>query len=99
MKNISPLELDSWIKKGKNFTLIDVREEWEHNAFNIGGQLIPQGELLSMKDKLPKDQDVVLYCAKGIRSMIMIQRLEQMGFSNLFNLEGGMAAWQRELGN
>jgi adenylyltransferase/sulfurtransferase len=45
---------------------------------------------------IPKDKNVIFYCQKGIRSMIVIQRLsEKFGYQNLVNLQGGMDAWQK----
>ena len=75
--------------------LVDIREDWEREAYNIGGEHIVMGELMSRVNELPKDKDIVLYCEKGIRSVIAIQRLEDAGFHNLFNLAGGMKAWKQ----
>lgn len=83
------------MEEGKPFELIDVREDWEHEAFNIGGKLIPLGTLMAATDKLPRDIPLVFYCEKGIRSVLAIQRLEQRGFTQLFNLSGGMSAWRK----
>ena len=94
MKELSPKELKKWIATGKDFVLIDVREGWERTDYNIGGQHIPIGELMSRVDEIPKDKDVVLYCERGIRTVIAIQRLEASGFHNLINLSGGMKAWR-----
>lgn len=77
--------------------LVDVRESWEREAYNIGGIHIPSGELMTRQNELPKDKDVVLYCEKGIRTVIAIQRLESAGFDNLINLSGGMRAWKEQL--
>lgn len=96
MKSITKPELKGWIKAEKEFQLIDVREEWEHEAYNIGGILIPMGELMSRKGEIRIDRDVVIYCEKGIRSTIAIQRLESLGYNNLINLQGGMTAWRRD---
>ncbi len=73
---------------------MDVREAWEHEAYNIGGLLMPMSELAARYREIPKDRDVVLYCEKGIRSVIAIQRLETTGFANLINLAGGMKGWR-----
>ena len=75
--------------------LVDIREDWEREAYNIGGEHIAMGDLMSRVNELPKDKDIVLYCEKGIRSVIAIQRLEGAGFHNLFNLAGGMKAWKQ----
>ena len=94
MNQLSPDELKSWRTSGKDFLLVDVREDWEREAFNIGGLHIPMGDIARRLNEIPKDKDVVLYCEKGIRSVIVIQRLEDAGFHNLFNLAGGMKAWK-----
>jgi len=78
----------------KEFLLVDIREDWERELYNIGGMHIPIGELITHINELPKDKDIVLYCEKGIRSVIAIQRLESIGYNHLFNLSGGMKAWK-----
>ncbi len=96
MQQISPQDLKKKLnsEEGTSIVLIDVREGWEHTAYSIGGTNIPMGELISRLQEIPKDKDVVLYCEKGIRSVIAIQRLESMGFHKLINLTGGMTAWR-----
>jgi rhodanese-related sulfurtransferase len=97
MNQLTPQELKNWIANEKDFLLVDIREEWERAAYNIGGVHIPMGQLISAMNGLPKDKDVVLYCEKGVRSVIAIQRLEASGFHNLFNLSGGVKAWNESL--
>jgi adenylyltransferase/sulfurtransferase len=94
MNQVTPDELKQWRLTGKDFLLIDIRENWERDAFNIGGIHIPMDSLISRQSEIPKDKDVVLYCEKGIRSVIVIQRFEAAGFHNLLNLSGGMKAWK-----
>jgi adenylyltransferase/sulfurtransferase len=94
IQNLTPIELREWISEGKDFSLVDVRESYEHEAFNIGGKLIPLGDLINAQDEIDRDKPVVLYCEKGIRSQIAIQRLEALGYRNLYNLVGGMAGWR-----
>ena len=94
MKKITPEELRQWSKDNKSFILIDVRETWEHEHYNIGGRNIPVGEIMLLRNEIPKDEDVIVYCEKGIRSSIVIQRLETIGYHNLYNLTGGMSAWK-----
>ncbi|MCD6063415.1 MAG: hypothetical protein K0R82_1326 [Flavipsychrobacter sp.] len=96
MKKITPVELREWINEDKPFVLVDVREDWEHELYNIGGIHIPVGEILERRDEIPKEGDVVMYCEKGIRSTLVIQRLEQLGYNNLINLTGGMSAWKKD---
>jgi len=99
MQQLTPQELKEWMANNRPFKLIDVREVWEHELFNIGGQLIPLGELMTRKAEIPAEGDVVLYCEKGIRSGIAIQRLHALGYNNLFNLLGGMSAWRSAEGD
>jgi rhodanese-related sulfurtransferase len=96
MNQLTPGELKQWTDSGKDYLLIDIRENWEREAYNIGGLHIPMGELTGRINEIPKDKDVVLYCEKGIRSVIAIQRLETLEFHNLFNLSGGMKAWKEQ---
>jgi len=78
--------------------LIDVREAYEREAFNIGGRHIPMNSLFDHLDQIPRAGNVVLYCQKGIRSGLAIQRLHQrFGYDNLINLSGGMDAWRKEI--
>ena len=77
--------------------LIDVREDFEHEHFNIGGILIPMSTVTQNIDHIPTDKPLVFYCEKGIRSVIIIQRLEDTyGFKNLINLAGGMRVKKKE---
>lgn len=100
MKQISCTELYRQLQQNAPLQLIDVRELSEHQAYNIGGTLIPLGDIIQQEGRVPNDRPVVLYCRKGVRSAIAIQRLEEkFGFTNLVNLQGGMDAWQRMLGS
>jgi rhodanese-related sulfurtransferase len=80
----------------KDYILLDVRESYERDEFNIGGMHIPLGELTASFDKLAshKDEEIVVYCRSGKRSAMAQHLLQQSGFSNVRNLEGGMIAWQ-----
>ncbi len=84
------------MEDGKDFLLVDIRELWERDMYNIGGEHIPMGELMSASAKWPGNKDIVLYCEKGVRSVIAIQRLEAAGMEQLFNLSGGMKAWKSD---
>jgi len=96
MQQINFFELQQ-LQQSQNILLIDVREKNEHDAFNIGGLLIPLDEIISNAHAVPKDVPVVLYCRKGIRSQIAIQRLEdKFGFTNLINLRGGIGDGNKE---
>ena len=98
MIHINAAELQQRMKQEKLF-LLDVREQFEHDEFNIGGILLPLDTVISNAEQIPADQPVVVNCKRGIRSQIAIQRLqEKFGFSNLINLQGGVEAWKKEKG-
>jgi rhodanese-related sulfurtransferase len=77
--------------------LVDVREPEEHAESRIEGcTLIPLGELQRRAEKeLNRDDDIVLYCAHGIRSLQAVMALRMLGFKKLRSLEGGIAAWEQ----
>lgn len=99
MNSITSIALQEKIANGEDIQLIDVREPNEHADFNIGGDLIPLNEIAQQVDKIATGKPVILYCRKGIRSQIAIQRLqEKFPFTNLFNLIGGTEGWKRQFG-
>ena len=96
MQSVSVHELQQKINDGEDIQLIDVREPWEHDLYNIGGILIPLGSLIENFDKIDRNKPVIFYCQKGIRSQIAIQRLQQkFNLTNLLNLNAGIEAWQK----
>ncbi len=97
MQSITPAGLKHKLDNAEDFQLIDVREDFEHEDFNIGGELIPLHEIVQQVEQIKKDKPVILYCRKGIRSQIAIQKLqEKYPFTNLINLIGGTDAWKKQ---
>jgi rhodanese-related sulfurtransferase len=96
MEDITIEELKTRLDDGENIHLIDVREEWEHNTFNLGGRLIPLSTLPAVIDDYDEwmDQEVVVYCKIGGRSATAKRFMEKEGFSKVRNLIGGVKAWQ-----
>jgi rhodanese-related sulfurtransferase len=95
--DINVEELKARLDAGdKNFVFIDVREQYEYEDFNLGAKLIPLGDFTAaIPDLLPhKADEIVIHCRSGKRSGIAQQLLQQFGFSNVRNLEGGVLAWQ-----
>ncbi len=75
------------------FQLIDVREEYEFNTYNIGGELMPLSELEDHIDKIRRDKTVIIHCQSGYRSQEAIELLEEKyGYTNLLNFTGGLNA-------
>lgn len=98
MKEITAQELKPLIDSKANFQLIDVREPHEFDEVNIKGELIPMGDVMENLDKIAKDKQVVVHCRSGKRSAAVIQALEAEGYSNLYNLKGGILAYLEEVG-
>lgn len=97
MKEISVQELQEKIENGEDFQLVDVREDFEYETSNLGGLLIPLAGILIETDKIEKDKPVVVMCRSGKRSAVAIMQLEAQGFTNLYNLQGGILAWAQEI--
>jgi rhodanese-related sulfurtransferase len=101
MENISVDEVKRRLDAGEKLNLIDVREPYENADFNIGGVLLPLGNVHSMQiDDIEdlKDQEVICYCRSGNRSGQACMFLDTLGFKNTKNLAGGMLAWQEKFG-
>jgi len=95
MKEISVEELKQKIDNKEDFQLVDVRETFEYEMSNLDGENIPLGGLLIEVDKIAIDKPVIMQCRSGKRSAAAVMQLEQMhGFTNLYNLKGGILAWQ-----
>ncbi|XOV92841.1 MAG: rhodanese-like domain-containing protein [Bacteroidota bacterium] len=97
MKEVTPKELKAMMDAKEDFQLIDVREQREFDFANIGGELIPLNTIPDNLDKVAKDKKVVVYCRSGARSGNAIMYLEQQGFSDLYNLKGGILAWSDDV--
>lgn len=97
-KEISVQELKAWQDMGEPYQLIDVREPYEYEIAQIGGELIPLKEIKEQVNRLASDRRVVVHCRSGKRSADAIRQLEQAyGFQNLYNLKGGILAWAEEI--
>lgn len=96
MEDIQIEELKKRMDQGELLNIIDVREEYEFDEFNIGAKLMPLGELPDRLDEIEawKNQEVILYCRSGARSGRAKEYLISEGFTNPRNLIGGMVAWQ-----
>jgi rhodanese-related sulfurtransferase len=96
MEDITIDELKARMDKGEALHIVDVREEYEFDEFNIGAQLIPLGELPDRLDEIAhaKDAELIVHCRSGARSGRAKEYLESEGFSKVRNLIGGMLAWQ-----
>src|SRR6478735_1963331 len=101
MQNISVEELKQRLDNGEKINLIDCREPHEYEEANLGGKLVPLGKIQTMQiEEIEdlKDEEVIIHCRSGKRSMMACLILEQMGFTNTNNVTGGILAWQEKFG-
>src|SRR5213594_881480 len=98
IQEMSPHELKRKIDAGEPFELIDVRELFEYEIARIdGAKLIPLGEISERTEELQREQPIVVHCHSGTRSAQAVRLLQQRGFSNVYNLEGGIDAWSDQI--
>jgi hypothetical protein len=96
-KTISVQDLKAKLDANAKVNLVDVREPHEHAEFNIGGTLVPLGKVQTMQiDDIEdlRNEEVIVYCRSGMRSAQATMILQQLGFTNVLNLEGGMVGWK-----
>ena len=94
IQTMSVEELHAWQTEGRDFVLLDVREDGEVAYANIAGHTHIAMNLIPLRhNELPDDQPIVVYCHHGMRSMQVALFLEHAGFSDLYNLTGGIEAW------
>lgn len=98
--DISVIELKKRLDAGEKINLIDVREQFEYDEFNLGGELIPLGTLPGKLEDLEtlRDEEVIVHCRSGARSGTAKMFLTQSGFTNVRNLIGGVMDWQAQFG-
>ena len=98
MRLINVQELHERIVASEKVNLVDVREPNEHAEFNIGGILLPLGEIrIAEIDSIEhlKNEEVICYCRSGNRSGQAALILESLGFKNVVNVSGGMLDWSQ----
>ena len=82
---------------GEDIYLLDVREPHEFQIANLGGHLIPLGDLPNRVNELDKNREIVVHCKMGGRSQKAAELLQQAGFSKIQNLAGGITAWSEQI--
>ncbi len=97
---ISAGELNTRLERGDEIRLVDVRQEHEWEIVNLGPQgaeLIPLDTLLERLPELDSAEEIVLHCQGGSRSAKALRQLQDAGFRKVWNLRGGILAWQKEV--
>lgn len=94
--DITVQELKERLESGEKFNFIDVREEYEFEADNLGAKLIPLGDFPDHLEELEalKDEEIVIHCRSGARSGNAQKFLQANGFSNVRNVLGGILAYR-----
>jgi sulfur-carrier protein adenylyltransferase/sulfurtransferase len=86
-------ELKRRLDAGEDLFVLDVREPHEYQICNIGGHLIPLGDLPKRVSELDSSREIVAHCRSGVRSAKAVNFLQQAGFKKVHNLAGGILAW------
>jgi rhodanese-related sulfurtransferase len=102
MNQITVAQLHDRLQTEKNLHILDVREQNEYDENNIGARLWPLSKLNQMDAEGIEDwqdEEIIVHCRSGQRSMQACMLLESMGFSQLTNLKGGIKEWQEKYGS
>jgi sulfur-carrier protein adenylyltransferase/sulfurtransferase len=94
---MTPRELKTRLDRGDDIYVLDVREPHEYQICNIGGHLIPLGDLSRRVNELDSSREIVAHCRSGKRSAEAAEFLRKAGFRKLWNLRGGILAWSDEV--
>ncbi|MFM2046679.1 MAG: putative molybdopterin synthase sulfurylase MoeB [Actinomycetota bacterium] len=98
ISEISPAEAESHIAAG-GVLVLDVREPDEHDQGALPGALhIPRGHLEAQIEgkATDRDQEIIVYCAGGVRSAFAAKTLQELGYTNVLSMEGGFGRWKDE---
>ena len=98
LPEISPQELKQKLDETDSVFLLDVREQSEYDIVHLkDALLIPLNTLPHHLDSLPSDQEIVVYCHHGQRSLYATAFLHQNGYTEAKNLIGGIDQWAIEI--
>jgi sulfur-carrier protein adenylyltransferase/sulfurtransferase len=94
---ITPRELKARLDRGDDLFILDVREPHEYQISNLGGYLLPLGDLSRRVNELDSSREIVAHCRSGKRSREATEFLRKAGFRKVLNLKGGILAWSDEV--
>jgi len=99
MEEITVLQLKEMQEANKEFVLLDVREIFEYEFANLGGELVPLDQLPDRLNEIEqyKEKEMIVMCRSGSRSARACEYLSRNGFTNVKNLKGGINDWAREI--
>jgi adenylyltransferase/sulfurtransferase len=94
---ITPRDFKARLDRGDDLYVLDVREPHEYQICNLGGHLIPLGDLSRRVNELDSSREIVAHCRSGKRSAEAVEFLQKAGFRKIWNLKGGILAWSDEV--
>jgi len=99
MLEITPTELKEYLEVANpRPLLLDVREDAEYAICHIdGSRHVPMNRIPEIQESLDPEQEIIVLCHHGMRSARIVNYLQQIGFSKVFNLTGGIHAWACEV--
>ncbi|MCI0706294.1 MAG: molybdopterin-synthase adenylyltransferase MoeB [Ignavibacteriae bacterium] len=95
--HVTVQQLDERLKKGEDVVVVDVREPHEYEIVNIGGVLIPLGELPNRVNELDSSREIIIHCHHGGRSARAVKFLNELGYRKVANLAGGIDEWALQI--
>jgi rhodanese-related sulfurtransferase len=97
IQNITPAELQQRLEANEPLLVLDVRfpQEYAEDGHIAGSRLLPLPLLGQRHNELPKDQSIICVCRSGNRSQAACEQLAGLGFTNLYNLGGGIIGWRQ----
>ena len=98
MQWISPKALEKAQSESKDYLILDVREEYEHQICSIPCLSIPMADIAVKQNEIPKDKKIVVMCRSGKRAEAVANLMEcELGFDELLVLEGGILNWIEQI--
>ena len=97
MKNINVNDFNKIVQSKEEYLLLDVRSHEEFDLSNIGGTLIPLDILQDQMESIPKNISVYCLCHHGVRSAYAANFLIHSGYTNVYNIDGGIDAWSTQV--
>jgi rhodanese-related sulfurtransferase len=96
---ITPTEVKRRVDAGEELSLIDVRDQVEHQICRIdGATLIPMREISQQFDRLEEiAMPLIVFCHHGVRSLTVVSWLREQGLPECTSMAGGIDAWSREV--
>jgi rhodanese-related sulfurtransferase len=98
MKQFTAEQLKDYLATGKTPVILDVREAWEYEICHLANSIhMSMSQIPARRDELNPEDEIIVLCHHGIRSIQVATYLESQGFLNLINLEGGIDTWAKSV--